>query len=306
MNTTPYANSLFEQSWWLDIVAPGQWREAIVKNEAGETIARMPYVMTGKRIHMPPLTQTLGVWMSPEIRHDHGKQKTAINELFAQLPPCRTFEQSLSPEDGYVLPFHWLGYRIEPRFTYRLTDLRDCDSLYQCFHKTAKKNIRRAGNQLEIVMQTHLDHLLQMMNRTFAAQGRKCPVSGKLVADIVHVCDASGKGQYVEARDSKGNIHACSYFVYDSHVCYDLIGGSDSQFRSSGAKSLVLWEGIQFASAHSAIFDFEGSMVEGIENFFRQFGGVCTPYYTISKRSFFQEVLQDAKPRVKRLIGYKI
>ena len=31
LNTTPYANSVFEQPWWLDIVAPGEWGEVTVK-----------------------------------------------------------------------------------------------------------------------------------------------------------------------------------------------------------------------------------------------------------------------------------
>ena len=44
LNTTPYANSVFEQPWWLDIVAPGRWGEAVVME--GETVAaRLPYVL---------------------------------------------------------------------------------------------------------------------------------------------------------------------------------------------------------------------------------------------------------------------
>ena len=306
MNTTPCANSLFEQPWWLDIVAPGQWREAVVKNGAGETAARMPYVLAGNRIKMPPLTQTLGIWMAPEIRGDYGKQKAAVNELFSQLPPCRVFEQCLSPDNDYVLPFRWLGYRMEPRFTYRLTDLSDCGRLYQGFNKTAKKNIKYARNKTAIHSETRPDVLLDMLDRTFEAQRRKNPMDKGLIRKIVEICGASGHGKYLEARDSEGNVHSCAYFVYDEQVCYYLLGASDSRFRSSGAQSLVLWEGIRFAAGQSRVFDFEGSMVEGIENFFRQFGGVCAPYYAVSRQGFLDEVLLAAKPRVKRLLGYKI
>lgn len=307
MNSTPYANSLFEQPWWLDIVAPGQWREAVVKDEAGTAIARMPYVMDGKAIRMPPLTQTLGIWMAPEIiKSGYGKQKDAINALFAQLPPCRSICQALSPANAYVLPFRWLGCRMEPCFTYRLADLSDCDKLYQGFNKTAKKNIKAARNKTEVFSEPRVETLLELLDKTFEAQKRKNPMSKELVRRIVEECGASGHGKYLEARDPDGNVHSCAYFVYDEQACYYLIGASDSRFRSSGAQSLVLWEGIQFAARHSRAFDFEGSMVEGIENFFRQFGGACTPYYTIRKDSFFGEVLAAAKPRAKRLLGYKI
>src|SRR6056297_1016426 len=61
-----YVNSIFEQPWWLDAVAPGQW-ESIEIKKGDQVVARMPYVikkkMGLKMITMPPLTQTLGPWL---------------------------------------------------------------------------------------------------------------------------------------------------------------------------------------------------------------------------------------------------
>lgn len=128
----------------------------------------------------------------------------------------------------------------------------------------------------------------------------------KLIRKIIEICGNTGYGKYLEAWDAEGNVHSCAYFVYDENVCYYLLGASDTKFRSSGAQSLILWEGIQFVAKHSCVFDFEGSMVEGIENFFRQFGGVCTAFYTVSRRNFLKKVLAVAKPRDKQFLGYKI
>ncbi len=305
MNVTPYANSLFEQPWWLDIVAPGQWKEIVVK-DGDEVIARMPYAVDKKAVTMPGLTQTLGIWMSPETKADYGAQKKAIFEIFGQLSSYKSVCHTLSPCNTYVLPFRWLGYRMEPCFTYRLNDLSDCEALYQAFNKTAKKNIKSARNKVSVSDQTDADTLWRMLDKTFEAQKRKNPMDKDLIYRIVRACDESGHGKYFEAKDADGNVHSCAYFVYDEEVCYYLFGASDSQFRNSGAQSLILWEGIQFAAQHSKVFDFEGSMVEGIENFFRQFGGVCTPYYSITRSSWIGELLQVLKPRIKRLLGYKI
>ena len=41
--TGKYTNCIFEEPWWLDIVAPGEWHEATVE-ENGKVIARLPYV----------------------------------------------------------------------------------------------------------------------------------------------------------------------------------------------------------------------------------------------------------------------
>ena len=44
-----------------------------------------------------------------------------------------------------------------------------------------------------------------------------------------------------------------------------------------------MWEAIQFASTVTQRFDFEGSMMEPVEKFFRAFGATQTPYFSISK-----------------------
>lgn len=306
MSTTPYANSLFEQPWWLDAVAPGQWKEALVKDKNENVVARMPYVQSGKRIVMPPLTQNIGIWMAPELRENYAMQKEAINEIFSRFSDCGSVCHRLSVENDYVLPFRWLGYRMEPHFTYRLTDLRDRDKLYGALNKNCKRKINSAGKKVTISQQLDINVLWEMLNKTFEAQNRKNPMPREVVERIVSACEETGHGKYMEARDAAGNVHSCAYFVYDEAVCYYLFGASDVAYRSSGAQSLLLWEGIQFACQHCKVFDFEGSMVEGIENFFRQFGGTCMPYYEVRRVPLWREMANLIKPGVKRLLGYKI
>ena len=213
---------------------------------------------------------------------------------------------SLDPSNEYVLPFKWMGYVIEPRFTYRINNLSDPEKIYSEFNKTAKKNIKYANNKVKIFSEIDIDCLWNMLNKTFEIQNRKNPMSKDILYKIISYCEEKGHGKYFEAKDSEKNIHSCAYFVYDEKICYYLIGASDSNYRSSGAQSLVLWEGIKFASQKSRIFDFEGSSIEGIENFFRQFNSVCTPYYSIRKNGFISDIAIAAKPRIKKLIGYKL
>ena len=47
--------------------------------------------------------------------------------------------------------------------------------------------------------------------------------------------------------------------------------------------SLCMWEAIKFASTVTKKFDFEGSMIESVERFFRAFGAVQKPYIHITK-----------------------
>ena len=46
-------------------------------------------------------------------------------------------------------------------------------------------------------------------------------------------------------------------------------------------------------------------MIEGIENFFRQFGGTQVINYHVSRQGMIKEIEKTLKPRIKRIIGYK-
>ncbi|MBE7441610.1 MAG: hypothetical protein HS119_04060 [Flavobacteriales bacterium] len=49
--------------------------------------------------------------------------------------------------------------------------------------------------------------------------------------------------------------------------------------------SLLLWEAIKRSKNKTKSFNFEGSMIESIERYFRAFGGKQTPYFEITKRT---------------------
>lgn len=310
MKTTPYANSVFEQPWWLDIVAPGAWGEVFVR-EGDEVVARLPYVLHKGRIYMPPLTQTLGPWIKPEYRAFQpgntqlSKQKELVSALLEQLPSHKSTHITMDSSNDYVLPYRWQGFRYEPSFSYRLSNLQDIEAIYANLNKTAKKNIKYARNKTVPVESPTPEQMLSLLDKTFAAQGRKWPHDRALTQRLMETAAANGCGRLLIAQDADGNLHAGAFLLYDENVCYYLLGGSDSAYRSSGAQSLVLWEAIQFAATVSAAFDFEGSNVEGIENFFRQFGSGRVINYTVIKQSLFADCVEMAKPRIKRLIGYK-
>jgi lipid II:glycine glycyltransferase (peptidoglycan interpeptide bridge formation enzyme) len=75
--------------------------------------------------------------------------------------------------------------------------------------------------------------------------------------------------------------------VWDRHAAYFLAGGSDPELRTSGAAPLVVWHLIRFAAQRTNRFDFEGSVIEPVEHFFRGFGGKLVPVHRIMKFPFW-------------------
>ena len=85
------------------------------------------------------------------------------------------------------------------------------------------------------------------------------------------------------AIDSNGHIHAAIYLVHFNSTMYYLTGGGDPKYRNSGATSWLINEALKLAKHRQYSFDFEGSMIEPIERFFRAFGAIQTPYFQIKK-----------------------
>lgn len=307
--TTIYANSVFEQPWWLETVAPGMWGEVFVK-ENDEVVARLPYILKKGCITMPPYTQTLGPWIKPEYRSFQpgntqlSRQKEIVSKLLGQLPAHRSFNMCFDSANDYVLPYKWLDYQYIPTFSYRISNLKDLDQVYSSFNKTVKKNIKYAQNKTHITKEPTPEMLLELVDKTFSAQRRKAP-NIELAASIINKTISNDTGKLIIAQDDAGNLHAGAFIVFDEKACYYLIGGSDLKYRSSGAQSLVIWEAIKFASTKSKVFDFEGSNIEGIENFFRQFGGERVVNYRVYKQSLLEDCLMQIKPRVKKFLGYR-
>jgi hypothetical protein len=304
-------NSVFEQPWWLDAVAQGRW-QSIEINSGGKTTARLPYVLYKrfgfKIIGMPPNTQTLGIYFEDtgaKLSNKLGRQKDLIFAIIDQLPERCNVDIALDHRCLYVMPFIWKGFKIQPCFSYRIENLNDLDEIWNGFRANIRTDIRKAEKILHICDDLSINALIKMQRKTFQRQGRSIKGHSEILIQLDKAARTHDARKLICAVDGDGNIHAAGYFVYDERNCYYLIGGGDPEFRNSGAGSLVLWEGIKFASTVSEAFDFEGSMIEDIERFFRAFGGKPTVYYRVTKLNPLLSLLDYMKPRIKKIIGYK-
>ncbi len=282
---------LFSQAWWLDALAgEGRWSVALVE-KGGQVVASMPYVIHKRfgRIILghPPLTQTLGPW----IREVDGKQamrlteqKKLMQQLIAALPRYDHFCENWHFSQTNWLPFYWAGFAQTTRYTYRLPDLSDQQKLWNGLRENIRGDIRKAEGRIGLQVRTDLgvDAFVRLNIKTFERQGQDLPYSKDLVARLDDACVEKHARRIFIAEDSQGRAHAGIYLVWDQNSAYYLMGGGDPELRKSGATSLCLWEAIKFASTVTKSFDFEGSMIEPIERFFRAFGAEQTPYFTVS------------------------
>lgn len=278
--------SLFGERWWLDAVAPGQWAEAAVTS-GGQVQARLRYVLLrqgGLRVvGMPQLTQTLGPWFAPmegKYAQQLARQKDLVEELLAALPPHDLFLQRFHPSMTNWLPWYWAGYQQTTRYTYVLPDVREPAKLWPEFRDNIRNDVRKAQNRFGLKLSTELgdDVLYEIYRKTFQRQGEQPQVNAEQLRLLRRVCRERDSGEVLFVVDGDGRAHAAAFMVWDSRCAYYLLGGGDPELRNSGAHSLLLWEAIQRSASRTQSFDFEGSMVEGVERFFRAFNAQQMPY----------------------------
>jgi len=283
---------IFCQDWWLDTTCGEKNWDVCLVEKNGRVLAAMPYYIKHRGpftlLTQPPLTQFLGPWLRPSKKKYAkrlAEEKDLLQSLIKQLPRFDYFTQNWQHTQTNWLPFHWQGFQQTTRYTYILHDLSDEKSLWDGLLENIRREIRKAENRYQLIVRDDLpvEEFLELNRLTFSRQGKQVPYTYEYVKRLDKACAGRQCRRIFIAEDQDGRLHAGVYIIWDRNSAYYLMGGGDPELRNSGATSLCMWHAIRFAATVTKSFDFEGSMIEPVERFFRAFGAVQTPYFHIAK-----------------------
>lgn len=268
------------------------WK-AIVVEDGEQWVGVMPISVKrkyGLKYAMQPLwTQHWGVFFRPKTATQtyaqYSFQRKVSIHIIENLPNVGLFAYRFSPRFSYPLPFHWAGYALTTRYTYQLDMTVGNERLWKGLSSSTKRHIKkakRAGLLVEKGEPNELFELLQL-NQT---RGRDLFGGGKgmdlIFPKIVNYLCASGLGEVLVVRkQGEKAIYAAGIYVRFASSCVYLMGAQDSDMKQLGGMSLLMWEAMIQSLDTCTLFDFEGSMIEGIERFFRGFGAKPVPYLEI-------------------------
>jgi hypothetical protein len=85
------------------------------------------------------------------------------------------------------------------------------------------------------------------------------------------------------ARDLNVQPGAALLVVNDDRTSYQIVSGVDMSSRNSPAGALLTWRAICDALKAGRIFDFEGSRIRGVEEYYRRWGGQAHPVWHLKK-----------------------
>lgn len=275
---------LFLQPWWLDLVCGGaeHWGVATATNAKGDIVAALAFwyqKFWGFRVAYPPsLTPYAGVWFPSDVPLSSDVRRDLMRELIAQLPKLPYIEMKLLPEIEDWIPFFRVGFRQTTKYTYLLLGLSDLEVVYADFSRNVHRAIKKCTTNLDIRSECDPRTLHRQYLHQIRQTGGTWNFSEATLLRLYEAAMSRGQCHPFSAYTREG-VLVCSYlFFSDGQKMYSLVGTAWDEGKQLGAQTGIIWEAIRLASQMGLQqFDFEGSMLPGVEEFFRRFGGKQTP-----------------------------
>lgn len=281
--------TIFHTTWWYRAwgVAPTVLASV---NGQGDLQGGLCFGL-GRRLGVraivrPPMTARNGpVFLLPADSGPYQRNTRAKKMMLLAiqgLPRLGMYDFVLSPGQSDVMPFLWNGFDVDLGYTYVLPCL-ERDTWQSNAAKTHQRHIRKAvkeaaENGLQIEADAPLDAVLPLLDSTADAKQfafDRCRAKVPTWWDAVRRHDA---GRAYLLRDEQGQPAAATLMVWDSRSAYYLAGGLRSDLRKRSIVNILLFlRMIEDAHRQGLDFDFEGSILPGVERFFRSFGGELRP-----------------------------
>jgi hypothetical protein len=285
--------TIFHASWWLE--ATGYEFEILgCWDPQGALVSGVP-VPRKKRggltlFHSPPLTPYLGPVFDLD---DAVSMKDALyimrsqGELLARaIQGFDSFSCIVGTEGPDLQGFLWEGFRAELAYTFRFDQGTTVEAAGREISRTHKQKLRPSAETAVVVAQD-VNSLIALNRQTFSRQGRSLPYSEDLVLRVFRAACERKCGQIYLASEGGRPVFAV-LVVHDSRASYQIVSGIDSDSRHSPAGYQATWRAISDALSAGRAFDFEGSRIPGVEQYYRRWGAPAKPIWKLKKAGSFR------------------
>jgi hypothetical protein len=299
--------TLFHKSYWLN--ASGMRFRIYGYFRGDELFAGIPITYDVSKFGIrkathPLLTPYLGII----FKDTNAKYVTRISD---EKGIIREFAQKIKNDfDSIAIsfplyfidlqPFMWEGFSSSVQYTYQI-DLSSISEVWDNMESGHRNHIRKSEKDgIYIENNVIFDEAFSLVEKTFERQRKNVEFKSTAYKYNEVLCK-KGQCRSFLAKNKEGESIAVIYIVWDEKRSYQLLAGYDSQKTHSGASAACIWSAIKFTKDELGLnqYDFEGSKIEPIEQFFRKFGGTLTPYYSVFWMKPYIKAISYAKKFLK-------
>lgn len=275
---------------WLDAVClKGTWNVLLSKDNSetinGVLVYHERNILGVRFILMPPFCFYSGPYILAQNKSSLYKNMSVevdiLNNLIAQLPGFSFFYKQLHPSITNWLPFKQHNYNQSTRYTYIIETSKPEEELWSNMKAALKRNINSSNDLLTIEQTESFDDFWSALVSSY--KNRNNPYQKELLQRLTKNLKDSSYRLYVSKIKSTGEVIAGALITNDNNTSYYTCGFYNPEHKKYNAMSHLLWHIIKNNKLKT--FDFEGSMIPGVEKYFRSFGATQTPHFTLWKFS---------------------
>ena len=264
-----YGNGLpYAFFWYLDIVAEKSWG-ALHCTHTGAVMPvaykyRLGYF---KQAYQPAFTQQLGVY-GPDGSSDD------ITRFIAAIPAgFLLFTTKLN--EANLLPQNIKGQWT--KLTNLLLPLEDgYEAIQSQYSKSLRKRIRRGREVLTVSSDVQKEDVVNFYRQQLEHKIALGEKNYRIISQLMQEALKRGAGKMLKVEDEEGDLQGAIFFLYSASRIINLFGASNP---ATNAMHMLIDEMIKEYAGTNHIFDFEGSDIPGVAQFFRSFGSQPHYYY---------------------------
>ncbi len=281
---------VFLQYWWMDAVCT-DWDVAIAMN--GDKVAGIwPYNKEQKIGVSLRRNPSLTPYLGPHIFFPHDLKESkresfeheTTGKLLERMPQAKVWHVALQPGQKQVGLYRANGFDVVPRQTFIMPLQEDEDALFARLHEDYRRNLRKANTEISIEHEPEmLPRLWEFQKATLDRKDVGMHFSMQQIQALFDACMQRDCTRLWVAR-KEGVVQAMLWHMWDGARAYYLVGSKNPDTKDNRAMTALIWNAIRESKKMEKIsFDFEGSMDQGVEKFFRNFGAQRELYLTLQK-----------------------
>ena len=251
-------------------------------------VAAMPYMVCKKWwmrwIVMPQETQIGGLWLDEKREFSQDELTSICEEVATQLAEKKLYYFYQQFPVGSPCPevFKSLGFKTKERVTYRINDLSNLDKVIDKFSKNKKRQLQKALS-LHVENKLTAEEFYALHQLWLLMQKKKISYSREFLLVLEQKLRRHKQSQILTICNADHVPYAAALLVWDKQRMYYLIPCFNPEYKESGASALLVLEAIKLARETGVTFDFEGSMIRGVAQHYKQFGSRPETYYSVEK-----------------------
>lgn len=283
--------TLFHESWYLRALSD-RLSIVVLRDGAGRIEAGMALTPTrflgAAATRRPSYTPYNGPLIRPSAKANASEamseEKNRMVRLLGQSPRMGMYDFILSPDFGDTMPFLWNGFDVTVGYTYQIPPAGP-EPWQSAMSSGHRRDLRKAGAVLQdcgALLETSddLESCRSVLLETARLKGFKEESSWEAMRAWWQEVVAHNAGRVYRIRQPGQEPLCASLLVWDRCCGYYLASGMRGDVRHGPMNllgRLLIDRMIQDSHRQGLTFDFEGSVLPGVEPYFRGWGGKCVP-----------------------------